>query len=156
MKKFLNSLRPYQLLYAISIYFLVGTMFARVGRMFLLDNAVVYEIYNFCLVASDGTVTYPTVWLVCVLITITILTLVGFLLSFCSKFKLQKRLAVCSMVLIVGYYVAYALCLYFIFNDYNDVNTLNLDDARIFSPLLVLILNVIIFFVVRRKQRRLF
>ena len=151
MRKFLNLLRPYQLLYAISIYFLAGTMFARVGRMLLLDNTVVYEIYNFCLIAPDGTVSYPTLWFGGVLVTITILTLFGFWLSFCNKFKLQKRLAVCSIVLIVGYYVAYGLCLYFIFNDCNDVNTLNLDDAWMFSPLLVLILNIIIFFVVRRK-----
>ncbi len=154
MKNFLKSLRPYQLLYIVSIYLLVATMYARVGRMLMLDYTVVYEIYNFSLIAPDGTVYYQTVWFGGVLVMATVLMLVGFLLSFSDKFKYQKRVVACSVILLAGYYVVYGYCLYSIFKDNNDVNTLNLDDIRFFSPFLVLILDIVIFFIVRRKLNR--
>ena len=151
----MKSLKFYQFLYLLSLALLMNAVCARVGRMFTVYEDVVYEIYNFCLIYPDGAICYSTIWFGAVLVIALLLTLLGLVMSFCNRILLQKRVVAWSMALLVGYYVVYGFCLYYIFAGNDDVNTLNLDDVHMFFPLFSIILNATIYFVVRRNEKRI-
>ena len=141
--------RFYQLFYALSIALLVFAMFCDVVRLEEPSGAS-YMLGNFSLQLPDGSSTAVVAALGVILIVAALVNLFGLFVSLFSNFELQKRSAILSMLLLVGYYILLVVYVLIMI----DTAIADLRDGVIL-PLAVVILNAMTFLSVRRTEAKI-
>ncbi len=141
--------RFYQLLYAVTMAFLVVALIKPVVNIIEPDGATAI-MNNFGYTSAEGVVSRAVVALGVVLITAVVVDAFALMVSLYSNFALQKRCTILSMLLLAGYYV---LLLVYLFILTNGAAVLML--WPMFMPLMALGLNAMTFVLVRRQEAKI-